>query len=102
MAQQKVLGIGTKLLTQNEAIKIDEALMAEPGFSIDQLMELAGLSVRRKRHCVCSGKGSSLAAGGSVDSCTKSLLSSASASIRSTPHFMLRRHLTRHARRSLR
>lgn len=76
MAQQKVLGIGTKLLTQNEAIKIDEALMAEPGFSIDQLMELAGLSVRRKRHCVCSGKGSSLAAGGSVDSCTKSLLSS--------------------------
>lgn len=34
-----------KLLSQQEAIKVDEDLMAEPGFSIDQLMELAGLSV---------------------------------------------------------
>eukprot|EP00931_Biecheleriopsis_adriatica_P094244 TRINITY_DN67918_c0_g1_i1.p1 TRINITY_DN67918_c0_g1~~TRINITY_DN67918_c0_g1_i1.p1 ORF type:complete len:325 (+),score=39.42 TRINITY_DN67918_c0_g1_i1:46-975(+) len=33
------------LLGQDEAIAIDEELMATPGFSIDQLMELAGLSV---------------------------------------------------------
>jgi len=34
-----------KLLGQEEAIHIDEELMATPGFSVDQLMELAGLSV---------------------------------------------------------
>uniref|UniRef100_A0A7S0LIF6 NAD(P)H-hydrate epimerase n=1 Tax=Coccolithus braarudii TaxID=221442 RepID=A0A7S0LIF6_9EUKA len=34
-----------KLLSQQEAVEIDEALMKAPGFSIDQLMELAGLSV---------------------------------------------------------
>ena len=31
-----------RLLTQAEAIAVDEALMATPGFSLDQLMELAG------------------------------------------------------------
>ncbi|CAG2178279.1 unnamed protein product, partial [Oppiella nova] len=30
---------------QTEAIKIDEELFSEYGFSVDQLMELAGLSV---------------------------------------------------------
>ena len=34
-----------KLLSQKEATELDEDLMATPGFSIDQLMELAGLSV---------------------------------------------------------
>lgn len=34
-----------KLLSQKEATELDEDLMAMPGFSIDQLMELAGLSV---------------------------------------------------------
>lgn len=33
------------LLGQEEAVAIDEELMATPGFSVDQLMELAGLSV---------------------------------------------------------
>ena len=31
-----------KLLSQEEAIAVDVDLMAAPGFSIDQLMELAG------------------------------------------------------------
>ena len=35
--------IGT--LGQDAAIAVDEELMATPGFSVDQLMELAGLSV---------------------------------------------------------
>jgi len=35
----------TKLLSQAEAIAVDEDLMATPGYSVDQLMELAGLSV---------------------------------------------------------
>ncbi len=39
-----------KLLTQPEAIAVDEALMATPGFSVDQLMELAGLSVAAAVH----------------------------------------------------
>ena len=34
-----------KLLSQAEATALDEDLMVTPGFSIDQLMELAGLSV---------------------------------------------------------
>ena len=34
-----------KLLSQKEATELDEDLMVTPGFSIDQLMELAGLSV---------------------------------------------------------
>jgi len=34
-----------RLLNQKEAIAVDEELMASPGFSVDQLMELAGLSV---------------------------------------------------------
>jgi len=33
------------LLGQQDAIAIDEELMSTPGFSVDQLMELAGLSV---------------------------------------------------------
>ena len=33
-----------KLLSQSEAIAVDEDLMTTPGFSVDQLMELAGLS----------------------------------------------------------
>ena len=33
---------GLKLLTQREAIDLDVKLMNQPGFSIDQLMELAG------------------------------------------------------------
>eukprot|EP01090_Pellita_catalonica_P007428 TRINITY_DN18014_c0_g1_i1.p1 TRINITY_DN18014_c0_g1~~TRINITY_DN18014_c0_g1_i1.p1 ORF type:complete len:268 (-),score=30.65 TRINITY_DN18014_c0_g1_i1:30-833(-) len=36
---------GIKYLTQKEAISVDIALMSKEGFSIDQLMELAGLSV---------------------------------------------------------
>ncbi|XP_054161589.1 NAD(P)H-hydrate epimerase-like [Oppia nitens] len=34
-----------KYLSQTEAIKVDEELFSEYGFSVDQLMELAGLSV---------------------------------------------------------
>ena len=34
-----------RFLTQEEAINVDLELMSTPGFSIDQLMELAGLSV---------------------------------------------------------
>jgi NAD(P)H-hydrate epimerase len=34
-----------KLLSQQEAAAVDQDLMEAPGFSIDQLMELAGLSV---------------------------------------------------------
>ena len=34
-----------KLLGQQEAVAVDEDLMATPGYSVDQLMELAGLSV---------------------------------------------------------
>ena len=33
------------LLGQDAAIALDEDLMRTPGFSVDQLMELAGLSV---------------------------------------------------------
>lgn len=54
---------GMKLLTQAEAIAVDEDLMQTPGFSVDQLMELAGLSVAAAVHdayppgrrvlCVC-------------------------------------------------
>mmetsp|Transcript_27001 Transcript_27001/g.83979 ORF Transcript_27001/g.83979 Transcript_27001/m.83979 type:complete len:261 (+) Transcript_27001:186-968(+) len=36
---------GVSLLGQDAAIALDEDLMATPGFSVDQLMELAGLSV---------------------------------------------------------
>ena len=36
---------GLRLLNQEDSINIDVDLMASPGFSIDQLMELAGLSV---------------------------------------------------------
>ena len=36
---------GMRLLNQKEAIQVDEDLMMTPGYSIDQLMELAGLSV---------------------------------------------------------
>ncbi|KAE9587110.1 putative pyridoxal 5'-phosphate synthase [Lupinus albus] len=32
-------------LTQSEAAEVDESLMGPLGFSVDQLMELAGLSV---------------------------------------------------------
>jgi hypothetical protein len=35
-------GSGVSLLTQAEAKAVDEELMSVPGFSIDQLMELAG------------------------------------------------------------
>lgn len=38
------------LLTQKEAQAIDEELMGTPGFSVDQLMELAGLSVASAIH----------------------------------------------------
>jgi pyridoxal 5'-phosphate synthase / NAD(P)H-hydrate epimerase len=31
--------------TQKEAVRVDEELMGSLGFSVDQLMELAGLSV---------------------------------------------------------
>ncbi|CAE7595423.1 PPOX1 [Symbiodinium natans] len=40
-----VQGACGRLLNQKEAIAVDEELMASPGFSVDQLMELAGLSV---------------------------------------------------------
>jgi hydroxyethylthiazole kinase-like uncharacterized protein yjeF len=39
-----------KLLSQQEAISVDEDLMATPGFSVDQLMELAGLSCAAAVH----------------------------------------------------
>lgn len=39
-----------KLLNQAEAAAVDEDLMVTPGFSIDQLMELAGLSVAEAVH----------------------------------------------------
>ena len=39
---------GVSLLNQADAIQVDVDLMQEPGFSIDQLMELAGLS------CACA------------------------------------------------
>merc|ERR1719247_1939658 len=38
-------GGSVTFLGQAEAAQLDEELMATPGFSIDQLMELAGLSV---------------------------------------------------------
>lgn len=41
---------GVKLLGQKEAQDIDVELMSTPGFSIDQLMELAGLSVAAAVH----------------------------------------------------
>jgi hypothetical protein len=43
-----------KLLTQKEAIAVDEELMSTPGFSVDQLMELAGLSVAAAVHAACA------------------------------------------------
>ena len=43
-----VLHHGVSLLNQADAIQVDVDLMQEPGFSIDQLMELAGLS------CACA------------------------------------------------
>ena len=36
---------GIPLLGQEAAIHLDQDLMSTPGFSIDQLMEMAGLSV---------------------------------------------------------
>jgi hypothetical protein len=42
------LHCGVSLLNQADAIQVDVDLMQEPGFSIDQLMELAGLS------CACA------------------------------------------------
>jgi len=52
-----------KYLNQAEAAQVDEDLMVTPGFTLDQLMELAGLSVaaavakhypdRRRVLCVC-------------------------------------------------
>ena len=35
---------GVKMLTQAEAVSIDEELFSEYAFSVDQLMELAGMS----------------------------------------------------------
>ena len=37
-----------KLLNQDEAVKIDEELFNEYGFSVDQLMELAGMIKKYK------------------------------------------------------
>lgn len=42
-----------KFLNQAEAIALDQDLMSTPGFSIDQLMELAGLSVAASVCNVC-------------------------------------------------
>jgi len=42
------LAHGVSLLNQQDAIDLDVDLMREPGFSLDQLMELAGLS------CACA------------------------------------------------
>ena len=36
--------VNSRLLNQKEAIDIDQELFNEYGFSVDQLMELAGLS----------------------------------------------------------
>ncbi len=47
-APRGVLYHGVSLLNQTDAIQVDVDLMQEPGFSIDQLMELAGLS------CACA------------------------------------------------
>ena len=35
-------GLCGRYLNQKDAIAVDEELMASPGFSVDQLMELAG------------------------------------------------------------
>jgi len=59
---------GLKYLSQDEAIKLDRELFDECGFSVDQLMELAGLSVataisrsypkeRYNKPIVCCGPG---------------------------------------------
>ena len=59
-----------RLLSQIEAQKIDEELFSDYGFSLDQLMELAGLSVavavtkeypvdKFKNVLVCAGPGGS-------------------------------------------
>ena len=39
-----------RFLNSTEAREVDEMLMSKPGFSIDQLMELAGLSVAKAAH----------------------------------------------------
>lgn len=39
------ISMGVKFLSQEEAIKIDQELFSEYAYSVDQLMELAGLSV---------------------------------------------------------
>ena len=41
---------GISYIKADEASKIDELLMATPGFSIEQLMELAGLAVAQSAH----------------------------------------------------
>lgn len=41
---------GISYIKADEASKIDELLMTPPGFSIDQLMELAGLAVAQSAH----------------------------------------------------
>ncbi len=41
-------------LKQQEAIDLDTDLMSTPGFSVDQLMELAGLSVASAIYAVRS------------------------------------------------
>jgi hypothetical protein len=45
--------INCSYLSQEDAIALDQDLMTTPGFSIDQLMELAGLSVAAAIHAVC-------------------------------------------------
>ncbi|CAE7946230.1 unnamed protein product, partial [Symbiodinium sp. KB8] len=44
MADPRPEGSCGRLLNQKEAIAVDEELMASPGFSVDQLMELAGIT----------------------------------------------------------
>lgn len=43
--QQQQLEVSTGYLTSSSAYELDQELMKQPGFSLEQLMELAGLSV---------------------------------------------------------
>lgn len=48
--EMDIIPLPSRFLNSSEAREIDEMLMGKPGFSIDQLMELAGLSVAKAAH----------------------------------------------------
>ena len=55
LALAQLLG-GASYLNQTDAVAVDADLMAEPGYSIDQLMELAGLSCAAEAAAFAPGK----------------------------------------------